>query len=209
LILGYAIGTGQILGLEWVRDRRAHSRALRLLRAEILRLQGFDLQFGWSRATPPASQNIPKPPSVTSVFLSTIASLDWRLTDEHQEDDSAVAMMIIADLCDTMQRYHRIIEIFLDKADAAEDARVAATALDDAIEVAEKYDKEVNQFLFVLDSALKDVDGRLQRCNLWRQLARLVIPLPLGKNEPPVSPDDPRVAAFIERRRLRHVAPGA
>lgn len=69
LLVGYAIGTAQILGLEWFRERRAHVRALRLLRAELQHVDGFEQKYKWTHSKPPASDEVPNPPTVSSSFF--------------------------------------------------------------------------------------------------------------------------------------------
>ena len=199
LLVGYAIGTAQIVLLDWLRHRVAHRRALRLYRSELQRLQAFEAKYRWLQGQRPPSDYIPKPPSLSSTFQSLVADLDWRLTDEHRDDDSALAAITIGDLCDTMQRYHALIQELLDRAERAEspEDRVHWSR---AVEVAGKYDLEVDQFQYVINEALKDVKRRLGQARLFLQLWRLVVPLRRGVNPPPVNPSDSRVREFTERR---------
>ncbi len=199
LLWGYAIGTTQIVFLEWLRNRAAHRRALRLLRAELLRLQTFSTKYAWTVGGVPGSDVLPRPPSASATFQPLLAALDWRLTDSIEDDQSALAMITIGDLCELLQQYHADIAINLEKARTGTlpESRVH---LDRAVETSQVYDRTGDDFQFVIAEAIREVEERLDRARTLPQLLRLVRRLPAGENPPPVVANDPRVLEFIQRR---------
>jgi hypothetical protein len=44
---GYAIGSAQLLLIDWVRNRLSHTRHLRALHAEIRRAAAFNQKYEW------------------------------------------------------------------------------------------------------------------------------------------------------------------
>jgi hypothetical protein len=68
-VLGYAVGTFQVLAVDGWQRCAAHRRQLRLLRAELLQLGTYDAQFDWADAGPPDDDQMPRPP-VTLLFQS-------------------------------------------------------------------------------------------------------------------------------------------
>src|SRR5690349_8649154 len=94
---GYAIGTAQILMLDWFRARWVHSQQLRLLRAELRRIAAFKAKFGLRLDQPPARDVLPRPVSLSPSFLTTVSTMDFRITDEHRDDNSQEALLGVAD----------------------------------------------------------------------------------------------------------------
>src|SRR5262245_51933766 len=80
-IVGYAIGTVQVLFIDWARARTLHRSQLRLIRAELRRLAAIHAKFAW-RDDGPGSDVVPKPPELTPTFLQAVAAADFHLTDE-------------------------------------------------------------------------------------------------------------------------------
>lgn len=194
-LAGYAVGTAQILALDWWRERRAHRQALRLLRSEFRRLQAFDAKYNWEANREPTTDNIPKSPSVSSTFLETVTGTDWSLTDVHRDDDSQLSAITVADLCHTQQHYHNEIDRLLKEIQNSSDE----DRFERMILFSKQYDKEVNQFQYVIADALRDIDRRLDEARFLRQLRRAGRRLGPGTNPPPVTPDDPRVSEFVHR----------
>jgi hypothetical protein len=180
-----------------------------LVRAEFQRLDGFDRKFDWTHAGPPATEAIPKAPTVGQTFLNTVAAVDWRLTDQYENDESLFSIITVADLCDTLQRYHAMVEEDLAKAEAAPTPIAARQPVHHAVESAINYDNEVDQFLYVVNDALRDLERRLAEARVRQQVRRLVTRLPRGENPAPVTPDDPRVKEFASERARRKALPGA
>ena len=63
-LIGYALGSAQILVIDWIRARTTHRRQLRLLRAELRRLSGFARKYNWEHDELPADDTHPNPPTV-------------------------------------------------------------------------------------------------------------------------------------------------
>src|SRR5260370_1128736 len=81
--------------------------------------------------------------------------------DEHEDDISLVAIMSVADGCELLQRYQAQIRQFVDKAAIATDTAAKQKALHNAIDSAQRYDAELDNLLFVIDSALTDMERRI------------------------------------------------
>ena len=80
-VVGYAVGTIQILFVDWWRRVATHKRQLRLLQAELRRLRTFDAKFRWKDGAPPDDGLVPAPPNPTDLFVRTVGETDWELTD--------------------------------------------------------------------------------------------------------------------------------
>lgn len=198
-LLGYAIGTAQILMLDWVRNRTAHLRQLRLLRAELKRAKTFNAKFGWKDDGPPKEDVLPRPPSVSGNYLPTLSQVDFTLTDETQNDNSQEAMIGITDACRALQHYH---DEFLSVAKAAEnttDSKQKPAIRQRAAQLAQAYDREVDRVQFILQDATRDVDRRLRIAKTLPQLARMFRRLPYGENLTPISLDDPRLISTAHK----------
>lgn len=61
-VVGYAVGTAQILILDWVNARKTHQSHLRLIRAELRRLRAINGKFGW-KDTGPGADVLPSLPN--------------------------------------------------------------------------------------------------------------------------------------------------
>jgi hypothetical protein len=74
-VAGYAIGTFQILAIDWWRRVSAHKRHLQLLQAELRRLRTFKATFGWANGSP-SDDHTPASPQPTDLFLKTVGETD-------------------------------------------------------------------------------------------------------------------------------------
>lgn len=88
ILIGYAIATLQILLIDWVRVRWKHQRQLRYLGAELRRAREFDRRYGLSKGKLPTSDQVPKPPALSSNYAAAVAATDFYLTDEHDDDNT-------------------------------------------------------------------------------------------------------------------------
>jgi hypothetical protein len=111
-------------------------------------------------------------------------------------------------LCDTQQRYHREIDALLKEIEESDDEERKADRSERMFLLSREYDKEVDQFQYVLIGALRDLERRLSEARLVQQLRRVFRKRPLGVNPPPVTPDDPRVREFAARRERGTLGPG-
>ncbi len=192
-ILGYAIGTAQVLFVDWVHRHREHRRQLRLLRSEFRRARGMLQKFQWKKGVPPASDEIPYPPRVSEQFIPTVAVIDYYLTDEHDDDNAQQAHLNVIDGINHLELYHRTAMELVDKARAEQDNSLAREHLDRAVENATQYDLETERVEFIIDSALADLNRRLDTSRIWPQLSRIGRRLPAGQNPPPLTKNDPRL----------------
>ena len=158
---GYAIGTFQVLALDWIRARRQHTTQLRLLRSELRRARIRSGKFGWVKGQVPGSDSVPEPPVVSDVFTATVASVDFYLTDEFDGDNTQEALFGLLDGMDQLRRYRdAALKWFLEPNKASDPAETRKN-IDRAYGSAEKYDQEVDVMMFMIDSALEDNARRL------------------------------------------------
>lgn len=199
-LVGYALGTTQILVVEWIRERRAHERTLRVIRGELGRLATFREKFRWTRAGPPSDDRTPRPPRPIDGFIPLVASGDFRRTDEHLNDNTGEVLCSIADGCAALQEYHAQINRYgedLRKLPAGAERQQTADLMPD---IAVAYDRELDRLQYVVHAMIRDLDRRLEIVRLLPQLRRIGKRLPPGDNPPPVTLDDPRVAVWLEQQ---------
>src|SRR5882724_10048088 len=96
-LIGFALGSSQVLLIDWIRNRAQHRRHLRLLRTELRRLVGFQVHWGWKHHEVPPDDSTPIPPHVTPSYLRLLQDIDFWLTDEHRDDNTQQALIDIAD----------------------------------------------------------------------------------------------------------------
>lgn len=184
-IVGYAVGTAQVLFIDWVQRRREHCRHLRLLRAELTRTRALTAKFGWKKGVPPDSDDIPNLPTVSEQYTATVAATDYSRTDEHSGDNAQMAHLHLLDGLGILAKYHSAALALADK--AREGGPTARKLFNRACENAAAYDETVDIVACTLDSALEDVERRLTEAKLWPQVGRIGRSLPEGTNPPPVA----------------------
>lgn len=200
-VIGYAVGSFQILALDWVRKRTQHKTQLRLIRAELRRLAEFRTGFSWSKVTGPPDDQLPRPPEQTPNFLKVIGETDFYLTDEHHDDNSQLALLNVVDGCQVLAYYHGKIEECLAEIRGGSGPAVRK-AWDRAVDYSVTYDGELARLQTIVESALADTDRRLKAIGLWHQAAsRPMGRLPPGDNPPSLTRDDPRVKPLPPRPR--------
>jgi hypothetical protein len=187
-LVGYALGSAQVLLIDWIRDRRQHRRHLRLLRSELRRLAGFTRKYGWTPGVPPADDTTPNPPRVTPSYLGLLQHTDFWLTDEHSDDNTQQGLIDIADGAAVLERYVADVRGLLDSVKSATTPKEKAKYGKRAQETAVVYDRELDRWLVMVRSALDDVQRRLVEANLARQLGRALRPMPTGANPPSLPP---------------------
>jgi hypothetical protein len=201
-VAGYAIGTVQILLLDWWRKISAHRRQLRLLRAELRRLATHSGKFDWVDGEPPDSNRIPNPPVPTEAFVRTIAETDFSITDAHRDDNLQQAMLSIAVGCEQCQRYVDRFTAMTESFPGA-DPEVKKTFLEVVPTLVEAYDAKVDQVTFAIDQMLADLESRFSRLTIVDQFARAFAGLPVGSNPAPVEVGDARITEWKARRAPR------
>jgi hypothetical protein len=193
-LLGYAIGTAQILALDWFKARAAHRRYLRLLRAELRRVGSLTSKYDWKGTFPvgPAIR-FPQPPSVSPAYVDTVTGTDFLLTDEHDDDNSQEALLLLLDGCGTLQRYSKAIHESIEEVNTTQSDAVRTHAVKSAMALSERYDQDVDRLKAIVADALRDIERRLDiaqfRPQIWRTMRRK---LPKGSNPPALGPGDPR-----------------
>jgi hypothetical protein len=191
-VIGYAIGTVQVLALDWARRRTQHRTQLRLLKAELRRLAEFTVGYAWSKATGPPSDTLPKPPQPSPNFVALVGSLDFYLTDEHEDDNTQLGLLNILDGCDVLGYCAGQVRKLVDDISTAQ-GPVAVKLWHRAVEYAEEYDLELARFQTIVSSAVADVERRLREVSLFRQMRRPIGALPKGVNPAPLVRGDPRI----------------
>ena len=185
---GYALGSAQVLALDWIRSRAQHRRQLRLLRAELRRLSGLRAKFGWQHGVVPATDKVPIPPRVTPSYLRVIQETDFWLTDEHSDDNTQEGLLNISDGCAMLERYASDAVTYARNAGAATEPKEKLRLLERAMDTAIAYDKEHDVWQVVVASALGDVERRLKQATTGRQVLRVVRRMPSGSNPPSLPP---------------------
>jgi len=184
---GYALGTLQILIVDWARKRREHRSQLRLIRAELRRLKGINSKFGW-QTNGPGANTIPRHPDLTTTFLQTVATTDFYITDEHDDDNTQQGLLELTGACTSLE-YHWEKALEKNEESAAEnngDRRLVLWI--EAKDLADSYDELMGRFQILVSSALSDSDRRLREASFWRQANRPIGRLPQGKNPPALPP---------------------
>jgi hypothetical protein len=161
-IAGYAVGTAQILFVDWIQRRREHTRHLRLLRAEFRRARDLLAQFGWTKGVPLESDAIPYPPRPSEQFPTTVATTDYYISDEHDDDNAQEGHLGILDGPGHLAIYHKAALDLVDQIRHAPAGPASRELMDRAVENARLYDQEVARTRYILESAMTDIDRRLQ-----------------------------------------------
>jgi hypothetical protein len=198
-VVGYAIGTFQVLFVDWWRRIASHRRQLRLLRAELRRMRTFESKFSWDDGLPPMDEYVAVPPKPTDLFMKTVGETEWVLTDEHRDDNSQQSFLHLVDGCTTLKHYaDKVLEV-ADRAPFAGSEEKPKLRKRGA-GYANAYDSKIDEVLFLIDDALKDLDRRLQASTFRTQFKRVFRRLPVGENPPNLQPNDPRIEEWRRQR---------
>src|SRR6266487_388199 len=137
-LIGFALGSSQVLLIDWIRARSQHRRQLRLLRAEVRRLSGFQRHWGLQHRVVPADDATPNPPRITASYQRLLQDLDFWLTDEHSDDNTQQGLIDIADGAAVLERYDADVRGLLGSLRSAttpkEKAKYAKRAQETAVE---------------------------------------------------------------------------
>lgn len=187
-ILGYAIGTAQILFVDWFRSNAAHRRHLRALRSELRRLSGYSTRWNLEHGVVPESDATPNVPTITAGYTRLLQDLDFLKTDTHIDDNTQQGLMDIADGAALLQRYDAAVRQHLDESAAASETASKAKMLERTVEYGKEYDAELDRWRTMVGSALIDVEHRLRLARSWPQLVRLLQAPGKGPNPPSLPP---------------------
>lgn len=191
-VVGYAVGTIQILAIDWIRSRSKHRIQLRLLRSELRRLSRLRTPYNWNQTSGPPSDKLPRPPIPTTNFTTLVAQIDFYLTDESHDDNTQEGLLDILDGAHGLQHYQREIQKCLDEIRGGS-GPATVNSWNRAFAFSQSYDSDLAKLQTIVASAIGDVDRRLKEASLWRQLNRPMGKLPSGENPKPLSEGDPRI----------------
>lgn len=184
---GFALGSIQSLFLDWLRARSLHRRQLRLWRSELRRLSGYRRKFEWG-VSGPSTDTVPNPPRITASYIRLLQETDFWLTDEHRDDNTQQGLIDIADGGSILERYASDVHRLIDQMRAATTPADKRKFGDRALETANVYDRELDRWQIMVNSALADTDRRLRLATVPRQLLRAFRPMPKGSNPPSLPP---------------------
>lgn len=198
-LIGYAVGTVQVLFVDWWRRLATHRRQLRLLRAELRRMRTFSSKFGWESGLPPEDEHMAIPPRPSELFMKAVGEVEWTLTDENTDDNSQQSLLHIVDGTTVLKHYADKVHDISEKApqtsaDEKEQLRERGAAYANA------YDARVDEVLFLIDDALSDLDRRLQLASTTLQLKRLWRGIPRGENPAPLGSNDARLVEWKRKQ---------
>ena len=182
-LVGYAIGTAQVLLIDWFRSRRLHSTQLRVIRAELQRALGLSKKFNWDERGPKDGY-IPNPPTVSSKYADLVTSIDFLLTDKHEDDTTQVGLLVVLDACkalgDIITKFQQIRAQIPAGPDELGKARLRDKAKVYVVEYNRKHDKLMSYLRIVID----DVNRRLKEVKFGKQLKRQFRRLPPAPKSP-------------------------
>ena len=187
-LVGFALGSSQVLLIDWIRSRSQHRRQLRLLRAEIRRLSAFHQHWGWQHGVVPATDTTPNPPRITGSYQRLLQEIDFWLTDEHSDDNTQQALIDVADGASVLERYDGDVRKLFDSVKSAPTPKEKAKYLSRAVDTAQIYDKELDRWFLMVRSALSDVERRLGSARTLNQVGRALRRMPRGTNPAPLPP---------------------
>jgi len=191
-LVGYAIGTIQILLIDWIHSRVQHARDLRTLRAYLRQALVLSKTFDWDEAGP-KDDSIPRAPYLGPNFVDVVGKTHFYLTDEHDDDNSQQALLAIDDGCRILQHYISKADALVDQIRQTHNAAERAIIRNDLRGLAEYYDGHQPALIFSINDAIRDLDRRIDQARLWRQLNRPLGRLPAGVNPPELVESDPRL----------------
>jgi hypothetical protein len=187
-LIGFALGSTQVLLIDWIRGRSQHRRQLRLLRAEIRRLSELRAHWNWRHGAVPPDDATPNPPRITPSYQRLLQEIDFWLTDEHSDDNTQQALIDIADGANVLERYDGGVREHLESAKTTPTQAEKTKYLTRAVDTAQVYDKELDRWLLMVTSALSDVKRRLRSARTLYQVGRVFRMMPKGTNPPPLPP---------------------
>ncbi len=173
-LVGYAIGTAQVLALEWFQRRHRHRKDLRLLRAELRRAATFTTRFNLRLGVPPEPPLIPRAPNVSSRFLDTVTATDFWLTDVEKEDNTQEALLTIADSCTALDQYLVRIKDRLSAFERTADEFARDELRADIMQRTAWYDGKHQEVLDGIRSALADMERRVSESTFPHQVKRFL-----------------------------------
>ena len=178
LLIGYAVGTIQILVVEWWRSVRHHRLHLRLLISD---LRGVRRNNNRASIEAFCEGTTPVPPSVSAIFKETIGVADFSLSDQFRDGDNIQeALLSIGPNLDQLERgvgeMRLGIEVHEEETPAIDSPEIIARLS----EMATQYNKSLDAMQDMVDDMIEHLEVRLADMSLWRQINRLIWKLPEG-----------------------------
>ena len=184
---GFALGSFQSLFLDWLRERARHRRQLRQWRNELRRLVGFDAHFSWSLENGPPRDFLPNPPRITSSYRRLLDETDFWTTDAHEDDNTGLALINIADGAEVLQHYYaEALKTWESLKELSGDEAVEQWSR--TVDTTRAYDVESARWLLTVRSAQEDVDRRIGLAGVVTQLRRVFRRMRSGSNPPNLPP---------------------
>jgi len=174
VILGYALGTLQVLLLDWFQRRRRHRTDLRTIRSELRRASTFARRFDWNQSGAAPEPIIPRAPNVSATFEQTVTTAEFVLTDPSDDSSLQEVLLTISDSCRALDEYLARIRATVAEFREAEDPAQREQVRSDLHEMSAWYDQKLDPVQALIRSALENVERRLQEATMTRQLRRLI-----------------------------------
>lgn len=173
-ILGYALGTFQVLLLDWFQRRRRHRTDLRTLRSELRRTSTFARRFDWDQPGAAPEPIIPRAPNVSATFEQTVTSTEFVLTDPSSDSNLQEVLLTISDNCRALDEYLARIRARIVEFRETEDPTQREQIRRDLHEMSAWYDLRLDPVQELIRSTLENIELRLQEATMTRQLKRLI-----------------------------------
>jgi hypothetical protein len=165
---GYAIGTAQIVGIDWWREIRAHRRQLRLLRAILKGAMQFNGRF--SPVFPSAGRR-PKAPTFGPRYHDTVTSVDFALTG-HYKDGTLENLITWESTCDELRLLNEKACDRLDELDKPGSPLTISEQWAAAERAAKLYNETLDELRRFCDYTIGEMDRRLALATLRAQFSR-------------------------------------
>jgi hypothetical protein len=170
-IVGFALGVIATGLTGWWQRLRENRRNLYALRSEFHWLQTFRHRYNWADDVLLDDGIRARAPQVSPMFFQTVAAIDFHITDEHEDDNTYIAIISIADACTALGEIQERINAL------SEERRhkpPAFLAYDEAlVNQTRAYDEAHGRLMVTLEAAIREVDRRLVQSSWWWQVWRL------------------------------------
>jgi hypothetical protein len=146
---------------------------------------------------------IPNPPKLSQTFDDVVSKVDFALTDEHRNDNTQEVLVGLSAAVRVLWYYFDEFNKVSFKLEDEHDLGRRTLLRRHGFFYARAYDEKVDEFMYVVNTIIADLDRRLLEARFKRQVTRGIKKLPAGENPLPLAPNDPRVQEFIAQQRAR------
>ncbi len=157
-LLGYSLGSFQVVAIDWFRQRASHRRQLRMLRAELRRLSEFSMPFNWG-VDGPADDFVPNPPTITTGYTRLLQEIDFWLTDEHKDDNTQQALINVADGTAVIAGHAEAVHDLAVRIEGADGQAAREKLRERALGNAEAYDVQPKRWVLMVTVHSKTLGG--------------------------------------------------